>query len=131
VTRLLKYLWAGPVTALGLLLGLLAASSGGRLRFRAGVAEVSGGLVGRLLRGNRLWQGGAAMALGHDILARDPVTLERSRQHELAHVRQFERWGVFLLPAYVLVSWWLVWGGYDSHLDNPFEQEPYGQKGNA
>jgi hypothetical protein len=95
------------------------------LQFRGGVAEVSGGFVGWLLRGNRFWRSGAAMALGHVILTRDPLTLERSRPHELAHVRQFERWGVFLLPAYLLLSWWLTWKGYDPHLDNSFEQEAY------
>lgn len=131
MTRLLKYAWAGPVTTFGLFLGLLAAISGGRLQFRGGVAEVSGGFVAWLLRGNRFWRGGAAVALGHVILARDAATLEGSRPHELAHVRQFERWGVFLLPAYVLVGWWLAWKGYDRYLDNPFEQEAYGAQGDA
>ncbi len=131
MTGLLKYAWAGPVTALGLLLGLLAAITGGRVRFRGGVAEVSGGLVGWLLRGNRFWRGGAAMALGHVILARDAMTLEQSRPHELAHVRQFERWGVFLLPGYVLVGWWLVWKGYDRYLGNPFEREGCGSTGSG
>ena len=126
MTHLLKYAWASPATALGLLLGLFAIISGGRLRFRGGVTEVSGGLVGWLLRGNRFWQGGAAMALGHVILARDAISLERSRPHEFVHVRQFERWGVFLLPASLLIVWWLAWKGYDSHLDHPFEQEAYG-----
>jgi hypothetical protein len=67
------------------------------------------------------------MALGHVILARDKACLERSNRHERVHVRQFERWGVFLLPVYVLVGWWLVLQGRDPHLDHPFEQEAYEQ----
>jgi hypothetical protein len=123
---LLGYLWAAPVTALGLCLGLLALASGGRLRWRQGVIEVSGGVVRRLLRGNRFWQGGAAVALGHVILARDPECLERSRQHERMHVRQYERWGVFLWPAYLLIGWGLARKGFHPYLDHPFEKEADG-----
>jgi hypothetical protein len=93
------------------------------VRVRAGVVEAEGGFVGWLLRGNRLWQGGAAMALGHVILARDRACLERSRPHERVHVRQFERWDVLLPPAYFLIGWWLARRGYDPHLDHPFERE--------
>lgn len=65
------------------------------------------------------------MALGHVILARDQECIERSHHYERVHVRQFERWGVFLLPVYVLVGWWLALRGYDPYLDHPFEQEAY------
>jgi hypothetical protein len=126
--RLLAYLWALPVTAIGLGLALVAAISGGHLQLRCGVVEASGGLVGQLLRGNRFWRGGAAMALGHVILARDEECLEKSNRHERVHVRQFERWGVFLLPIYLLIGWWLSVRGYDSHLDHPFEQEAHEQE---
>src|SRR5262245_36345381 len=98
--RLVGYLWALPITLGGLALALLASVSGGSVRWRGGVVEVWGGLVGWLLRGGRFVQGGAAMTLGHVILARDSECLERSRAHELVHVRQFEWWGPLLLPAY-------------------------------
>ncbi|MGF1580234.1 MAG: hypothetical protein ACFCD0_12800 [Gemmataceae bacterium] len=63
------------------------------------------------------------MTLGHVIVARDQECLERSRRHERVHVRQFERWGIFLIPVSRLVGWWLSWRGFDPYLDNPFELE--------
>jgi hypothetical protein len=122
--RFLGYLWAAPVTAVGLLLALAARVSGGSVRCQGGVVEACGGLVAWLLRGGRLWVGGAAMTLGHVILARDVECLARSRVHELAHVRQFERWGPLLLPAYWLVGAWLRCRGYHPYLDHPFEPPP-------
>ena len=121
--RPLQYLWALPVTCVGLALALLAIVSGGSARVQGGVVEAQGGLVARLLRGGRWWRGGAAMTLGHVILARDANCLERSRSHELQHVRQFERWGLLLVPAYWLVGRWLALRGFDPYLDNLFEQD--------
>lgn len=86
------------------------------------MVEAQGEFLRRLLTGNRLWPGGAAMTLGHVILARDQSCLDRSRTHELVHVRQYERWGPFLLPAYWLVAGWLKWRGYHPYLDHPFER---------
>jgi hypothetical protein len=122
--RVVGYLWAFPVTLLGLLLALLAAMSGGSVRLRAGVVEACGGLVGRLLGGSWFHSGGAAMALGHVVLARDAECLARSRAHELAHVRQFERWGPLLLPVYWSVAAWLWYRGYHPYLDHPLEPPP-------
>ncbi len=119
--RLVGYLWAFPVTAVGLALALLAAVSGGTVRWQGGVVEACGGLIGRFLRGGRFCRGGAAMVLGHTILARDVDCLDRSRAHELAHVRQFERWGPLLLPAYWLVGAWLWCRGFHPSLDYPLE----------
>ncbi|QDU22580.1 hypothetical protein [Urbifossiella limnaea] len=116
--RIVGYLWAAPVTLVGLPLALLAAATGGGVRARGGVVEVWGGAAGRLLRG------GAAMALGHVILARDAACLERSRRHELVHVRQYEQWGPLLLPAYWLVAMWLRWRGLHPYLDHPLEPPP-------
>jgi hypothetical protein len=130
--RLVGYLWALPVTLVGLALALLASVSGGSVRCRGCVVEVWGGLIGRLLRGGRLFQGGAAMTLGHVILARDADCLACSRAHELAHVRQFEWWGPLLLPAYWLVGAWLWCRGYHPYLDHPFEPPPeIGEEGRA
>lgn len=64
------------------------------------------------------------MTLGHVILARDVECLTRSRNHELHHVRQFERWGILLLPLYWMVGVWLWWRGYHPYLDHPFEPPP-------
>ncbi len=122
--RLIGYLWASPVTLVGLVLGLLAAVSGGSVRVQGGVIEVYGGWVGWLLRGGRFASGGAAMTLGHVVLARDAACLARSRAHEWAHVRQFERWGPLLLPAYGFVGIWLWYRGHHPYLDHPFEPPP-------
>jgi hypothetical protein len=122
--RLVGYLWAFPVTAVGLLLALIAALSGGSVGLREGIVEGTGGLVGSLLRGNRFWWGGAAMALGHVILARDADCLDQSRKHEVYHVHQFEWWGPLLIPVYWLVALWLWFRGYHPYLDHPLEPPP-------
>ena len=122
--RFVGYLWAFPVTLVGLLLALVAVLSGGRMQWRGGVVEAWGGWVGRWLRGGWHSRGGAALALGHVILARDAECLARSRAHELAHVRQFERWGPLLLPVYWLLGAWLWCRGYDPYLDHPLEPPP-------
>ncbi len=88
------------------------------MRVRGGVVEAGGGLLRPLLRG------GATMAFGHVIVARDAGCLERSREHELAHVRQFERWGPLLLPAYWAVGAWLRLRCFDPYLDLPLEPPP-------
>jgi hypothetical protein len=121
---ILRYLWALPVTALGLPLAGLAVVTGGSLRWRDGVVEACGGVVGRLLRGSRLHRGGAAVTLGHVILARDPASLDQSRPHEMYHVRQFERLGPLLLPMYWAIGLCLWWRGYDPYLDHPLEPPP-------
>jgi uncharacterized protein (DUF2062 family) len=61
------------------------------------------------------------MALGHVILATDPQTLERVRSHELWHVRQYEAWGPFFLPAYALASVIAMARGGHFYRDNRFE----------
>ena len=119
--RVVGYIWAFPVTIFGLLLALLTAAAGGTVRVQNGVVVSWGRAAAWLLRGGRFRRGGAAMTLGHVVLARDAECLARSWQHELAHVRQFERWGPLLLPAYWLVSVWLWARGYHPYLDHPFE----------
>jgi hypothetical protein len=88
---------------------------------RNGLLEAYGGFIRRLLSGGRWRRGGAAMTLGHVILARDAECLERSRKHELKHVRQYERWGILLLPTAWIIASWLKLRGFDPYLDHPFE----------
>jgi hypothetical protein len=117
--RLLLYAWASPTTLVGLLAGLLTLCSGGRVERRRGVLEFHGGLARRFAD----WIGFGAMTLGHVIIGRDPFCLAICRDHEQAHVRQVERWGVAFIPAYLLASvlaWWL--GGH-YYLDNYFERD--------
>lgn len=124
--RLFRYLWALPVTAIGLLLAPLALLGGGRLRVVDGVLEAHGGLVHWLLyRAIPLRGGALALTLGHVVLGRNAHCLDHARAHERVHVRQAERWGILFIPAYLLASL-LAWlRGQDPYYDNPFEREAF------
>ena len=124
--NLLRYLWAGPTTALGLLFVALGLVSGGRAQVVDGERAVHGGLVRWRFQPRTFISGGAAaLTLGHVVLARDEETHHATRRHERVHVRQCERWGPFFLPAYLLGSL-LAWiRGGRPYRDNPFEREAY------
>jgi hypothetical protein len=128
VPRILLYVWAAPATLLGLLAVAIACLTGGSARIVRGVLEVHGGFATAFLRRGLPFVGsGAAMTLGHVILGQDLRCLEGSREHEHVHVRQYERWGPFFLPAYLSASVMLWLRGRDPYYDNPFEREAYEQ----
>lgn len=122
--RILAYLWASPNTLLGLLFVPLAILTGGGVRFVSGVVEVHGGFVRFFLR-RMLFIQASALTLGHVILGQDLQALDFTREHEHVHVRQYERWGPAMLPAYFTSSF-LAWrrGGH-FYFDNYFEKEAY------
>ncbi len=126
VLRMLAYVWAAPNTVLGLAAGLVMLVFGGRVRLVSGVAEFHGGLLGRLLA--RPWGTFrcGAMTLGHVILGVSEADLIALRRHEHVHVGQYERWGVFFLPAYALSSVWQIVHGRRGYRDNAFERKAYG-----
>jgi hypothetical protein len=117
---LLRYAWAAPNSALGALLAI-AALAGGRVRVEAGVLECCGGVLPQLLRGLSWWVPIRALTLGHVVLASCPEALRDTRDHERAHVRQYERWGPLFLPLYVAASLVALAGGGDPYRDNRFE----------
>lgn len=122
------YLWAAPATLLGLSLVPLALWQGGKVGVVRGVVEVHGGIITRLLKGWMPWIGSvSAMTLGHVIWGSNADSLRASREHEHVHVRQYERWGPFFLPAYLLASAYLWSRGRDPYRDNPFEREAFGR----
>ena len=123
--RLLRYLWAGPNTLLGLALGVVGVLFGATLRRHQGVVEICGGRIGAALA--RLPQplGFSAMTLGHVILAVDRSALLQLRQHEHVHVRQYERWGPLFLPAYLLSSLLQLLRGRNPYRENHFERQAY------
>lgn len=122
--RILQYFWAAPNTALGLCFLPPTVLSGGKVRYERGAIEVHGGFTRFFLSRCLLIQA-SAMCLGHVILARDRASLDRSREHERVHVRQYERWGPLMLPAYFFASF-LAWRrGRHFYLDNHFELEAY------
>ena len=126
--RFLAYGWACPASLLGLLLLPLAAPfTGGRVRWRAGVLELHGrGLEWCLRRLVPLNGGASALTLGHVVIARNQDCLDATRAHERVHVGQYEGWGSFFLPAYLLAGLWQLVRGRNAYWDNPFEREAYG-----
>lgn len=67
--RVLRYLWPLPVTLLGMLVALIARSSGGKLQRVNGVLESAGGWPARVLRHGFPFSGAvAAITLGHVVL---------------------------------------------------------------
>ena len=104
--RVVAMLWASPMTAAGLLAG---AAAGVRPRWTSGVLlfAPARGLMGALLRG----RGFAATGLGHVVISVVEPTADL-RAHELAHVRQAERLGPFMAPAYLAL---LAVHGYARH----------------
>lgn len=128
MTQLVKALaraWAAPYTAIGLLLGLFVVLAGGRMQLRQGALEFSGGRLGRLMAAlPRPWCV-CAITLGHVILGTDQAVLATVREHEQVHVRQYERWGIFFGPAYLLSSLIQLVLGRRPYRDNRFEREAF------
>ncbi len=121
VARIAYIVWALPNTLLGASLGAIGLLMGGRVQVRRGVLEFSGGGVRWGLA-----RFATAITFGHTILGLDETALDLCRDHEHVHVRQYERWGPFFLPAYLLCSSWLWLRGRDAYRENPFEREAYG-----
>lgn len=121
---LVRYAWAAPNTAVGLVLALAACASGGRLRVVEGVFEAHGGLAAWLLRHCvPLERGAASLTLGHAVIGRDAACLATWREHERVHVAQYERWGPFFVPAYFAATVMAVFSGGHYYRDNRFERE--------
>lgn len=127
LVRVLGVLWASPYTALGLLIGLIGICTGGHARIRGPVIEFYGGGVKWLLHRFPHGQFTLAFTLGHTVLGQTDAALDICRGHELVHVRQFERWGPLMGPAYLGCSLVLWLMGRRPYLDNPFERQAYAQ----
>lgn len=129
LVAVLAILWASPWTLFGLVIGVLTLGIGGRIQRTGRVVEFWGRGPAFFLRTFPLVRGAQAVTFGHTVLARDFSSLERSRLHELVHVRQYERWGVLFVPAYLF--WWcFLWlAGRNPYLDNPFEREAFDEGG--
>lgn len=101
--------WAAPLSAVGLLLAVL---SGGRPRWEAQLGCVVVRGVGGPSRLALRAVGAHANTVGLIVLSRradpDPVLLA----HEAVHVRQSERLGPLIMPAYV---WLAARFGYRDH----------------
>ena len=123
--QFVKILWALPNTLIGVTAGILGLLTGGSYQLHSGCLEFHGGLVTWALERMPLTGGVLAMTLGHSVIGQTAEGLDVSRDHERIHVRQYERWGPFFLPAYLAVSVWLWCVGRDCYRENPFEVEAY------
>ncbi len=111
--RYLRYLWACPWSLVG-----LALSSLFRRRYvRNGVIVAEGAGWPR-----RLGWRYRAITFGHVVLSVDELD-EDTMQHELVHVRQYERWGPVFVPAYLAASALARARGGHHYLDNAFERQ--------
>jgi hypothetical protein len=121
----LAVLWASPYSVLGLAVGLTGLATGGRLRRRGRAVEFYGGFtcwfVAHLPTGPLT----LAITLGHTILGQTAAGLDLAREHEMVHVRQYERWGPAIGVAYLLCSLVLWLRGRDPYRDNPFERQAF------
>jgi len=111
VSRAARLLWTSPYSLLGLLLAPFFRSR----RTVAGVLVCEGASWPRRLGWNY-----RAITLGHVVLGVDELD-ERTLRHELAHVRQYERWGILFPPVYFGVSVVAVARGRHYYRDNVFE----------
>ena len=118
--RLIAYAWPLPYTLSGITIGLIF---GARFQRVDGVIEIYGPSIEYLLQ--RMPVPAMAMTLGHVVLGRDRRSLEVTRSHERVHVRQYERWGIGFVPAYLGVSAVLFLSGRDGYRENPFEVEAF------
>jgi hypothetical protein len=123
VGRLLRYLWAGPTTLIGIALAV-ASMRRGHVAIVDGVIEAHSPFLHRALASlTPLARGADAMTLGHVVIGRDARALELTRAHERVHVRQYESWGPLFVPVYLLAGVWALIQGGHPYFDNRFERE--------
>jgi hypothetical protein len=113
----LRIAWAAPASFAGLLLAPFYA----RRRVTHGIVLCEGAAWPRKLG----WRY-RAITLGHVVLSVDELD-DAVLDHELAHVRQYERWGILLWPAYGLASLWAKLRGGNAYWDNHFEKQARGE----
>lgn len=123
--RLLRYAWAFPATAVGLLATVAALCAGATVCGVEGVLEVAGGRVGRLVSVIPSARRFVAITLGHVVIGIDHRTLACVRAHEHVHVRQYERWGALFFVLYIGSSLIQRFRGRDPYLNNRFEREAF------
>jgi len=111
--RWFRMVWAAPWSLVGLALGLTFGSR----RKREGVVLCEGASWPR-----RVGWRYRAITFGHVVLCVDAID-RPTFEHELVHVRQYERWGPFFVPAYLVASLVALARGRRAYLDNRFEVE--------
>jgi hypothetical protein len=119
--ELVKFLWAAPCSAVGIVLTAVLLALGGKARWSSGALEVTyrhslascGTLASKLpFRG---------IVFGHVILAVTREELKTIGPHERVHVAQYERWGPLFFLAYGASSVWQLVKGRSPYWYNYFE----------
>lgn len=120
--RFMRYLWAAPCSLVGLVLAAPAFVAGAIARRVDGVIEIAAPAA---MQGSRWLQALPfnAITFGHVVFATSAMELDRLRSHEHAHVRQYEKWGLFFFLAYPASSGWHWLRGGRAYVDNWFEVE--------
>jgi hypothetical protein len=114
--QIVRYVWAAPCTLVGLVPAAFALLVGGTARIHSGAIEIA------LSSTERKWRlPFGAITFGHVILGRTGGMLEQLRSHELEHVRQYERWGLFFFLAYPASSLYQLLRGRNPYWFNHFE----------
>ena len=126
----LRRLWALPYTVIGFAVAGVARLGGATISRREGVVEAWGGPLAQLPR-IRLAGGIGAITIGHVVLATHERQMGWSRIHERAHVRQYEIWGPFFVPAYLVACLASRLRGGNAYADNRFEREARGAEARA
>ena len=127
VRRALRMLWAAPWSLLGLLIGLVGLLSGGQVQRKGRLLEFFGGCLPAILRVFPFFSGSPVATFGHVVLGRSDRYLNACRKHQFVHVRQYERWGLLFVPAYLACSLALWFSGKNPYHDNPFEWAAFHQ----
>lgn len=125
VHRGLTLLWAAPWSLLGLLIGAVGLLSGGHVQRKGRILEFSGGCLPIILHVFPFYFGSPVATFGQVVLGRSDRYLNACRKHQLVHVRQYERWGLLFIPAYLTCSAALWFWGKRPYYDNPFERSAF------
>ncbi len=99
--RALRYLWAAPASAVGLVPAAVACTLGASTRVVDGVLEVAGGRLARWFASVPVCGRFVAITIGHVVIGQSHDVLAGLRAHEHEHVRQYERWGALFFAAYL------------------------------
>jgi hypothetical protein len=139
--RTLQWLWAFPLTAVGLVIAALLYVHSLFWKKNRHFSEVDirksailfivYGDVTRWLLARHPFGPMDAMAIGCCVFACDEATLERTLPHELVHVRQAMQWGIVFPLAYVVCSLWCYLHGQCPYADNHFEIQARGEESSA
>jgi hypothetical protein len=124
-----KYLWASPCSAIGLVLAGVACLLGASGRVHSGVLEVAFTDPNHVLARGLLKLPYVGITFGHVVLAVTHELQDALRAHERAHVAQYESWGPVFLIAYPSSSLVQVLRGRRGYADNHFEVQARASQG--